>query len=118
MCFYTYFMFFLCYDHKTTKLQNNSGWKKQPLEIISSKLLLKKKKKKVLVSCGKETKTGYSTPDVMPGAKERGQITSSELLATLFLMQPRVLWAFPATSRHCWLLLKLLITRTPISLLS
>lgn len=45
----------------------------------------------------------------------RGRITSLELLATLFLMNPRTPLAFLATRKYCWLMDSLLFTRTPRS---
>jgi len=42
-------------------------------------------------------------------------ITSLFLLATLFLTQVRMLWAFLATWAHCWLVFSRLSTNTPRS---
>jgi len=44
------------------------------------------------------------------------QRTSLNLLATLFLMHPRMPLAFLATRAHCWLMVNLSSTRTPRSL--
>ena len=47
-------------------------------------------------------------------AEKGGRITSLDLLATLFLTQPRRLVAFLAKWVHCWVMVKL-STRTPRS---
>ena len=44
-----------------------------------------------------------------------GRITSLDLLATLFIMHPRIPLAFLAIGAHCWLMANLLSTRTPRS---
>jgi len=43
---------------------------------------------------------------------QRKRITCLNLLAVLFLMQPRMLLAFFAVRTHCWLMFNLLSTRT------
>jgi len=46
-------------------------------------------------------------------AEWRGRITSLDLLATLDLMQPRIPLPFFAPRPCCWLMVKLVSTRTP-----
>lgn len=46
-------------------------------------------------------------------AEQRVRITSPDLLATLFLTQPRRLVAFLAKRVHCWVIVKLLSTKMP-----
>ncbi|KAK4825790.1 hypothetical protein QYF61_002374 [Mycteria americana] len=51
----------------------------------------------------------------LTSAEYRGTITALLLLATLFLIQARMLLAFLATWAHCWLILSQLSTNTPRS---
>ncbi|NXW18147.1 TENS3 protein, partial [Circaetus pectoralis] len=51
----------------------------------------------------------------LASAKQRGRIAPLDLLATLFLMQLRILMTAFAMRLHCWLMVSLLSTRTPRS---
>lgn len=53
---------------------------------------------------------------ILTTVEQRGRVTSLELLAVTFLIQPRRLLAFLATRVHCWLTVKFI--RTPISFLA
>jgi len=67
-----------------------------------------------------EPRIGHSILNVAsPGQRRgRGGITSLNLLATLFVMHPRMPLAFLASRAHSWLMAKLLFTRTPRSFFS
>jgi len=48
----------------------------------------------------------------LTSVEKRGRIPSYGLLATLLLMQPRILLAFFAARAHCWLMSSLVSSRT------
>ena len=45
-------------------------------------------------------------------AEQRERITSFDLLATIFVLHPKIPLAFLATRAHCWLMANLMSTRT------
>lgn len=60
--------------------------------------------------CTGEPSTGSSTPDMISTAWNRGY--HLDLLAMLFVTQPRRLLAFNAARPYCWLMFNLMSTKT------